>query len=221
MVHIDLAVDRNSFPKVKDTYNLPGQRKFVYIGNDHPAKNLSFLSRIAQTLPEYSFAWAGKGKDQKGLQRLGHLDFSLEYNRKMISMYDFMITVGTADANPTTVLEAMSWGLIPVCSPTSGYENIPGIINVSSDNIESAVCALRRLQYAPESELKSLRNCGEKMLTTHFNWNRFCSQVIEKLENYESPSLTKYPLVAPIDCPNWCKLFGQVILGNIRHWIRG
>jgi glycosyltransferase involved in cell wall biosynthesis len=220
MVHIDLAVDRKSFPKIKNTYNLPGQRQFIYIGNDHPAKNISFLSNIAQALPEYNFAWAGKGKQQKGLLRLGYLDFSLECSRRIISQYDFMVTVGTADANPTTVLESMSWGLIPVCTPTSGYENMPGIVNLPSDDIEGAVSVIRQLQNCPEIELRSLSNSAERMIETHFNWDRFCSQVIEKLKSEESPELIKHPSVNSIDWLNGYERFGQVILGNIKQWMK-
>jgi len=120
MIQIDLAVDRNNFPRIKRRFNIPGQRKFIYIGNDNPVKNVSFLSKIAQALPEYCFAWAGAGNDHVGLQRFGQIDFSSKSGQELISQYDFMITVGTADANPTTVLEAMSWGLVQVCNPTSG-----------------------------------------------------------------------------------------------------
>ena len=33
---------------------------------------------------------------------------------KIISEYDFLIHTSNFDANPSTVLEAMSWGLIPI-----------------------------------------------------------------------------------------------------------
>ena len=46
-----------------------------------------------------------------------------------------MITLGSADANPTTILEAMAWGLIPVCSVQSGYEGFSSIRNISIDCI--------------------------------------------------------------------------------------
>ena len=116
-----------------------------------------------------------------GLRQLGYIDFSLERGKELISQYDFMITVGTADANPTTILEAMSWGLVPVCTPTSGYENIPGIVNVPSNDLEGAISVLRQLQKAPEEELLSLVARADEMLKTHFNWDRFCVQVIDAL----------------------------------------
>ncbi len=65
-----------------------------------------------------------------------------------------MITVGSADANPTTILEAMAWGLIPVCSVQSGYEGFSGIRNISIDRHEDAVETINNLQSVSEEQLK-------------------------------------------------------------------
>jgi glycosyltransferase involved in cell wall biosynthesis len=226
MVHIDLAVDRNSFPRIKKTFNIPGERRFIYIGNDNPVKNLSFLSKIAQALPEYCFSWAGKGTDCVGLQRLGYIDFSSKSGKELISRYDFMITVGTADANPTTILEAMSWGLVPVCTPTSGYENIPGIVNVSANDLEGTISVLRQLQKAPEEELLYLVARADEMLITHFNWDRFCGQVSNALMSDDSPILPLLPTVCSVgqvnsgSCFGGYKMFGQVFLNNLKYWLK-
>jgi len=226
MVHIDLAVDRSSFPRIKVRFNAPGQRKFIYIGNDNPVKNVPYLSKIAQALPEYRFAWAGRGRDQVGMQQLGYIDFSSENGKELISQFDFMITVGTADANPTTILEAMSWGLVPVCTPTSGYENIPGIVNVPSNDLEEAVSVLRQLEEAPEEELLSLVARADEMLTTHFNWDRFCRQVISTLMSNDSPVLPQYPTVHSVgqvtgeSYLDVCRRFGNVFLNNLKYWLK-
>jgi glycosyltransferase involved in cell wall biosynthesis len=222
MVHIDLAVDRNNFPKIKKVFNLPGQRKFIYIGNDNPVKNVSFLSKIAQVLPEYSFSWAGKGKKRVGLHQLGQIDFSSKHGKELIAQYDFMITVGTADANPTTILEAMSWGLVPVCTPTSGYENVPGIVNVPTNDLEGAVSVLRHLQNAPEEELLTFVNLAEELLTTHFNWDRFSEQVIRVLMTDDSPILSKYPEVhSSVQHDSWgFRMIGHILMNNIRYWLK-
>jgi glycosyltransferase involved in cell wall biosynthesis len=226
MVHIDMAVDRNSFPRIKKKFNIPGKRKFIYIGNDNPVKNVSFLSKIAQALPEYCFAWAGKGADHLGLQRLGHIDFSSNIGKELVSQYDFMITVGTADANPTTILEAISWGLVPVCTPTSGYENIPGIVNVPTNDLDGAVSVLKRLQNAPEVELLSLVSRADEMLTTHFNWDRFCGQVIDALESDDSPLLPRCLTVRSVDrlnkwpYPGVYRMFGYIVLNNLKYWLK-
>ena len=67
-----------------------------------------------------------------------------------------MITVGSADANPTTILEAMAWGLIPVCSIQSGYKGFSSIPNISIDCIDDALLTIKHLQSIPESLHSSL-----------------------------------------------------------------
>jgi glycosyltransferase involved in cell wall biosynthesis len=187
MRHVDLAVDRNSFPRIKSTFNPPGKRKFIYIGDDNPVKNVSLLSTVARALPEYCFGWAGSGSDHKGLLRLGYRDFSSQSCQKLISQYDFLITLGTADANPTTILEAMSWGLVPICTPTSGYENTPGIVTVPTNDMDGTISVIRQLQYAPEEELVSLVTQSDELLNNHFTWDRFCGQVMSALMSKDSP----------------------------------
>jgi len=68
-----------------------------------------------------------------------------------------MLTVGSADANPTTILEAMAWGLIPICTPTSGYMGIPSIPNVPVGNAATAAATVRRLLHVDESELVAMQ----------------------------------------------------------------
>ena len=72
----------------------------------------------------------GGGRPIAGFQALGLQDFSAGDARRAVAQFDFMITVGRRDANPTTVLEAMAWGLVPICTPQSGYQDHPGITNI-------------------------------------------------------------------------------------------
>ena len=87
-------------------------------------------SRRSRVLLDHvEISWIGDGPVPiKGLRALGRLDFTDPAARERIAAFDFMLTVGKADANPTTILEAMAWGLIPVCTAQSGYagfESIP------------------------------------------------------------------------------------------------
>ena len=102
-----------------------------------------------------------------------------------------MITVGTADANPTTILEAMSWGLIPVCSVQSGYEGFSGIRNISIDNLDDAVKTINHLQSVSEEQLNKWQQENLDCLDNHFNWDRFCSQVLNEIESKFSPDLAE------------------------------
>ena len=191
MVHLDLAVDRCDFPVLKTSFNPPGHRRFVYIGGPGWKKNPSYLSAIAKAMPESLIGWIGRrGRfGIRGLVSLGYQDFSTECAKDLIASYDFMITVSDADANPATILESMAWGLIPVCTPQSGYTGYPGIVNVPLGDVKRTMEILRQLQSWPETKLKEMQAANWQALDTHFNWDRFARQVFGAIESDASSAL--------------------------------
>jgi len=191
MVHLDLAVDRYEFPVLKNFFNPQGERKFLYIGHTAPCKNTGYLSKIARSLSNFHFGWIGSGKTIPGFTWHGFLDFSQKESLDLVAQYDFLITTGKADSNPATILEAMSWGLIPVCTPESGYKNYKGIINIPLNDVEGAVKTLKWLQECPEDTLRHLQALNWQLLDQHFNWNRFAKQVAEAIEQEQQFSLEK------------------------------
>ena len=195
MVHVDLAVDRDDFPRVKTKFNPPGQRRFVYIGHTLWYKNTGYLSEIAAAMPESRISWIGSS--DRGIRRLlplGRQDFSTAAGRSVVAEHDFLLTVGSSDSNPTTILEAAAWGLVPVCTRESGYAGYRGIVNVPLDDPAGAVEVLRGLQQAPEDELEEMRAQNDRLLDEHFTWDRFATQVVEAIESDASPALGYEPL---------------------------
>ena len=120
---------------------------------------------------------------------LGFKDFASEDGKQAIDVHDFLLTVGRADANPTTVLEAMAWGLIPICTPQSGYSGYSSIVNVPLDDVAGAAVVLRQMQNMPSAALLDLQTQNWQLLDTHFNWDRFAQQVVDAIESDESPPL--------------------------------
>ena len=189
LVHLDLAVDRMEFPLLKTKYNSPGKRKFLYIGHTAWCKNTEFLEELAKQLPNTHFSWAGFGRILKNVASLGVVDFSEKYAHNLLNEYDFLLMPSSSDANPTTILEAMAWGLIPLSSLQSGYEGFPSIRNLSIENLEEAVSTIENLQFIPESKLKEWQKENIKLLDQHFNWERFCNQVLEEIETRSKPEI--------------------------------
>lgn len=190
MRHMDLAVNRAHFPLIKRRFNPPGQRRFVYIGNSSHLKNTGYLSRLRAECKGANIDWIGRGKRSiPGVPAIGFVDFTQPAAREMIQQYDFMITVGSLDPNPTTILESMGFGLVPVCSPQSGYEDAPGIVNIPLDDIAGAQAVFDRLQQADDATLIQLQAQGQKALDTHFTWDRFYVSVRDAIESRESPPL--------------------------------
>ena len=208
IVHLDLAVNRDDFPFIKNYFNPKGKRRFLYIGHTAWYKNTSFLEKLAKEFPEIDFAWMGGSQSLKNIKGFGKLDFSKVEAHNLIKEFDFLITVGTADANPTTILESMAWGLIPVCSVQSGYEGFSGIQNISIDLIEDAVATIKNLQSVPEELLKKWQQVNLVELENHFNWDRFCKQVLAEIESKAVSDLAEtslksrlFLLFAELDSP--------------------
>jgi glycosyltransferase involved in cell wall biosynthesis len=209
--HLDLAINRANFPVIKKIFNPTGHRKFVYIGSSSGYKNISYLSTLAQANPFISFSWVGGMKNDciPGLQEVGFIDFDSMEGRRTIADYDFMITVGHSDPNPATILEAMAWGLIPLCTPQSGYVEATGILNVPLNDLGEASRVIKHANEMPAEELEKMQRSNWHALDTHYNWDRFAGQVVEAIESTESPKihsslyrkffLRYYAAVAPWD----------------------
>jgi glycosyltransferase involved in cell wall biosynthesis len=184
MIRLDLAIDRRDYPPIKRSFNEPGHRRFLYIGHTGWWKNIPYLAELAKRLPGVEFAWMGSGdRDIASVQALGPQDFRTKASRDLVARYDFMLTVGSHDANPTTILEAMAWGLIPVCTPQSGYHNIPSILNVPLGQADKAAQLLLELEELPADDLMEIQRRNWDLLKAHYTWDRFAGQVVEAIES--------------------------------------
>lgn len=215
MVHVDLAVDQTKFPLLRKEVAERGRRRFLYIGNDHPGKNLPYLDAIASAWRHGTIDWAGRGKPLQHVKSLGFVDFSTSAGRELISSYDFLITVGNADANPTTVLEAMSWGLVPICTPTSGYYDEPAIINVPHDDVAATCALLDQLQDADPARIVALRAAARERLDTHFRWDRLVDQVCDAIASNASPPLA--PRTAKGPPPSAPTALAKLVVRNLLY----
>jgi glycosyltransferase involved in cell wall biosynthesis len=189
LVPLEHAVDRHDFPPIKTAFNGAGQRRIVYVGHSGRGKGTPYLAQIAALMPETEFGWIGGGKPIPGLTAYGYQDFSSGPGKDLIRTFDFLMMTGNADSNPTTILEAMAWGLIPICTPTCGYEGIPGIANVPVGDARAAAAVVRRLVCAEDSELAALQAANWKLVDEYYNWDRFAADIGRAIESTESPAL--------------------------------
>jgi glycosyltransferase involved in cell wall biosynthesis len=190
MIPIEHAVDRTDFPAIKTSFAEPGKRRIVYIGHSGRGKGTEYLAEIAALVPDAEFGWIGGGtRPIRGLTRLGYMDFRRPEGRDLVRQFDFLMMTGNADSNPTTILEAMAWGLVPICTPTCGYEGIPGIVNVPVRDAPAAAEVVRRLLVADEAELLAMQAGNWKLVERHYNWDRFAADVTRAIESDASPAL--------------------------------
>jgi glycosyltransferase involved in cell wall biosynthesis len=231
MVFLDLAADRQDFPIVKKKFHTPGERRFLYIGQSGWPKNTDYLGTIARMMPGVEFSWIGSGRYPiAGFTSLGSQDFSSEQGKKAIADHDFLITVGMADANPATILEAMAWGLIPLCTPQSGYVGYPGIVNVPLNDVREAVRIMRQLEKMSDEKLNEMQAINWRALDNHFNWDRFTEQIIWAIESDECPGFGARGLSAKLKIicgrlfspysPLRPTRFVQYVKGSLRHRLK-
>jgi glycosyltransferase involved in cell wall biosynthesis len=221
-VQVDLAVDRDDFPRVKRVFAAAGSRRFLYVGHSGWQKNVDYLSAIARLSP-FRFGWIGAGAPISGVVAHGFRDFRTDAALDLVREYDFFITLGRSDANPTTLLESMAWGLIPVCTAQSGYEGEPGVVNVPLDDPAGAAAILRELQAAPDDELRRLQAANDARLASHFTWGRFGAQVADAIARATSPALGPTPAAHRESLRKAARAspYAPYRVGNVYRFFRG
>ena len=180
---IDLAVRRDHYPFVKTTWNPVEKRKCLYIGTSGLNKGTDVLAKIIEnTRHHLEWAWIGDGKSfSPHIKNLGKIELGNGNASELIKQYDFLVHTGRSDANPTTILEAASWGLLPICTKESGYIDEPWIINIPLDNLESSTKTILELNSASENYLNELQAKAKPRLERHFTWDRFNQQILDTI----------------------------------------
>jgi glycosyltransferase involved in cell wall biosynthesis len=179
---LDMAIDPQYFPPLKQSYNPPGQRRFLYIGCTVPIKGTDYLTELFPAPSFDTLAHIGHGNIPNIGVAHGYLDLQSDAAKHTISQYDFLIMPGIHDANPTTVLEAMAWGLIPVLSEGCGYTTddyhgykLTRTCTTDAELIES-------LQRAEETTLRDLASHNRDLVRSRYTWQRFVNSVALVLE---------------------------------------
>lgn len=182
MVRLDMAINAQDYPRVKIAFNLPGKRGYLYIGNNDPVKGIDLLSKLFSTLGEYPRGWVGSGAEILGIPRIStHTALTPRFMRDLAERYDFFITTGLADANPTTILECMSWGFPVICTQQSGYYATSYRKNVYFDDIPGSLETLRDLQFAEEADLMQMADEARYVVETQYNWDKFVGTIVDSL----------------------------------------
>jgi len=167
---VDMAVNPAHFPPLERAFNPPGQRRFAFIGCTLPIKGPEYIAQVAQ---KYTVGHFGYG-EIPGTVRHGYVDFSTNEARAQLAEYDFLVMMADHDANPTTVLEAMSWGIIPLCRRGCGY-TAPDVVVIDSSNV------VDYWQSAPPDALLDRQRLGFSMVREKYTWERFLETLSEVL----------------------------------------
>lgn len=178
-VRVDMAISPNDYPLVKKTFNPKGRRGFLYIGSASWYKNVAQLEKIAVLMPQIEFGHVGSGTITGWKKIADFADLNEEFMSKMSGQYDFFVNV-SRDAQVTTVLEQMCFGLVVACTPESGYL-CPSLISLSTDDTERNVEILKQLQDRNEEELFDIQRKNREYVVQHHSWKQFTDTVVSFL----------------------------------------
>lgn len=177
-IHIRMGIDPNDYPLVKNSFNPKGQRKFLYIGHTGWYKNTAELERIAEQMPNFVGAHIGGG-EVKGWKKLANFaDLTPSFMKELAKEYDIFLTTSTGDAQATTILEQMCFGLVVACTPETGYDH-QSLIKLSTHDTSYNIKELEKLQQAEESQLLSIARENRKTAIEKHSWEEFTKKVVD------------------------------------------
>jgi hypothetical protein len=145
-------------------------------------KGIDLLITLLSGFGNNPTGWIGGGPDIPGIPRLSRpRPLTIDFMQKIAEHFDFFITTGIADPNPTTILESMSWGFPVICTPQSGYYETPYLKNVYHDNISRSLQVLSELQYGKEDDIMAMANQARYIVENKYNWDNFVSRIFTTL----------------------------------------
>jgi hypothetical protein len=191
-IHLDMAINSDDWAPLEKVFNSPGNRKFAFIGSSLALKGTPFLEQLAARRSKNEIGWIGASSWVKSnAECVGFLDLNSESGRESLSHFDFVISPGRSDANPTVLLEAMSLGLIPICTKESGYDDPAHFYSLRYGKVSEAKILLDDLQSLATKELVQRQNQNFTFVKT-YSWDRFNSTVCDKiLRDLESQKATQ------------------------------
>ena len=169
--------------KVK--FNKSGERGFFYIGRPsrfNDEKGINLLKEIAQIYPNWRFGCIFPGKIPGWANICNPQALTPELiTKKIAPQYDFFINFSRADAQATTVLEAMSWGFPIATTRETGYVN-ENFTYLTLENMTDNVEALKKMQLMTDSEINAIVDQNLVILKSKYTWEVIKSKFIQQFE---------------------------------------
>ncbi|MDP2402208.1 MAG: hypothetical protein Q8N02_01680 [Methylotenera sp.] len=177
--HLNMAVDTSNYPLVKTEFNPPGKRRFLYIGRHGQfgdEKGIGLLEELSKSIPGFQGGYICTGGEIKGWKKISPpLSLTTDLMKEIASEYDVFINMSRADAQATTILEAMSWGFPVACTNQSGYNRESNFFYLSLDDMEHNFEMFHKIQNLPDHELKVISLANRSVVENKYGWDRFVS----------------------------------------------
>ena len=103
-----------------------------------------------------------------------------------------MIHTSKFDANPSTVLEGISWGIMPILTKQCGYEGFNKIMYIPLNNVSKVAKKINYLQNLNQKELKNLQKINLRTLKKKYNWKNFRLKILKIINKKKDNFAIKY-----------------------------
>lgn len=190
---LDMAISHDHYPTIKRQFSPPGKRRFLYIGCTLPCKGTDYL---AEVIKRAGGDWGHLGFGTiPGCTEHGYAPLEGEYGRQLVAGYDVLVCPGKNDANPTTVLEAGHIGLIPIVTPTCGWDFVP---LMSGTDADQAAQALRALNQMDNRRLEEMQQTIVRW-SEGYTWDRFTAPVLAWVRGIRDVTSQNRPVPCSMD----------------------
>ena len=153
---MDLPVSPAVFPRTKKRIAPAGRRVFCFIGlYDDYQKGHDIAVALCRLCPDFRFLALGcKPIGESNCEEFPSVDNRSARFRRLAARADFLVSPARDDAQPGTVAECGSLGLLPIISETTGYVlSFPERLYL--DDLGQCEAVLRRAQAAQVEEVEA------------------------------------------------------------------
>ena len=176
---LDMAAAPEFFPLLPNRDCPPHRRGVLYVGHSHHPKASPTLRAIRHQFPDRRFAWLGSGPPLEGFEHPEFGDLTSSSARAFMSNFHVIVNVSSADANPTTLLEGMFLGLLPVSTRHSGWSELQGIIHANDRSVAALTASIRMALDMPRETLEKRIHDNRDRALRQFTWEEFGRRVWE------------------------------------------
>lgn len=188
---LDMAVSADKHPCLKSRWQKAGERAVCVIGHDTPTKgyqNVAELARVAGFRLGHFGSSDGTSFEHVPCMTLHNgAVFTPDVIQWVCDHYDAVMALPGlygADACPTVLLEAASWGLAVFCDIHAGY--LPGqpFRELRLDDMAFNVAQIRNWQHEDEYSLTLRSQALRKIVEQNYNWQKMCSAIWQKVSEF-------------------------------------
>lgn len=177
IIQLNMCIDTIDYPMVKTEFNVQGKRKFFYIGHSGHIKGTDMLEQMAASIANFQGGYICSSGEIKGWKKISEpTKLTPDFMREIAHEYDVFINMSRADAQVTTVLEAMSWGFPVACSKESGYTE-EDFFYLDLEDEKTNIDQINKIQALPDNELIEISRKNRKIVETNYTWDKFLSKL--------------------------------------------